>query len=443
MCRNTDLQCTGWRVRAREWRSRKRMAAVKVRRGGGDDGPDPRVCAAAVRNGTDGRSETDALPGLRPNADCERTAGAADHPEPDDPEPDDGEPASGETDEDDDALLGEPETEVGLRFDLTVPARDAGLRLDRAVSVACSALSRTRLQGLIAAGCVACDGNAVTAAGMRVRVGQVLTVHVPPPVAGLPEAEVLPLVVLYEDDDVIVIDKPAGLVVHPGAGHRSGTLVNGLLAHCAGRLSGIGGVLRPGIVHRLDRDTSGVLVAAKTDRAHRALAEQFAARTIGRQYLTVVWGGPSPHEGEIAGRIGRDPRNRKRMAVLSESGKPAVTRYRVLAGGRWPGPGTGPETPVSLLECRLMTGRTHQIRVHLAAFGHPVVGDAVYGGLRRRDRGGGAGTKESQGGRSLIERQALHADSLEFSHPADGRRMKFSTPIPADMQKLLGSLGIL
>lgn len=396
-------------------------------------------------------------------------AGAFERLDPEDGEPGDGPLEAGcfdaggledgDLEEEEDTGADEPDLLAVARPDagteivgVTVAPDAAGQRLDRVLSAAIPALSRTRLQRLIAEGYVGCEGRPVLVPGMRVRAGQRLTVRVPAPEPAVPEPEPMALVILYEDDDVIVLDKPAGLVVHPGAGHRSGTLVNGLLAHCAGRLSGIGGVARPGIVHRLDQDTSGVLVVAKCDRAHRGLAEQFAARRIGRRYLAVVWGVPTPPAGEIAGRIGRDPRNRKRMAVLRVGGKPAATRYRVLAtgggvtgrlGGGPPQAGGPPGAgdAVALLECRLLTGRTHQIRVHLSSRGHPLLGDPLY-------RGAGsnpwlARTKADEAQALItLKRQALHAETLEFHHPVNGRLLRFSAPIPADMQSLLVSLRI-
>jgi 23S rRNA pseudouridine1911/1915/1917 synthase len=246
----------------------------------------------------------------------------------------------------------------------------------------------------------------------------------------------MPLAVRFEDPHLIVIDKPAGMVVHPAPGNPEGTLVNALLAHCGPSLAGIGGVRRPGIVHRLDKDTSGLLVAAKTDPVHRALSRDFAARRIERAYSAFVWGMPVPASGEIAGNIGRSPTNRKKMAVVAETrGKPAVTRYRVErrfgADGIW---------RAALVECRLLTGRTHQIRVHLAHNGHPLIGDPVYGG-----RTGRAAAQLGPAGAAAVAfpRQALHARLLGFHHPATGEWLTFESPLPADMAELESNLELL
>ncbi|PIW26767.1 MAG: RNA pseudouridine synthase [Rhodospirillales bacterium CG15_BIG_FIL_POST_REV_8_21_14_020_66_15] len=303
----------------------------------------------------------------------------------------------------------------GETHDLTIPADLAGSRLDKALASLLPELSRARLQALLAEGRVADGkGQPVTEAKRKVRAGESYAVHVPPPVPAGPDGQEIPLDVVYEDAHLIVIDKPQGLVVHPAAGNRDGTLVNALLAHCRGALSGIGGVERPGIVHRLDKDTSGLMVAAKTDAAHRGLARQFEEHSIDRAYRALVWGVPHPAEGEIAGNIGRDPRNRKKMAVRpAGQGKPAHTFYRVLErfGDR-----------AALVECRLTTGRTHQIRVHMASIGHPVVGDPLYGGRRARTAGLPPALKNPL---TECKNQALHAYILGFTHPATGDRLNF------------------
>ena len=302
------------------------------------------------------------------------------------------------------------------------------------------ALSRSRLQALILDGGVAAaDGTPLEDPRVRLAPGTevVVTVPAPEPIDAAPEA--IPLEIVYEDSDLIVIDKPAGLVVHPAPGAPAGTLVNALLHHCGGTLAGIGGRLRPGIVHRIDKDTSGLLVVAKSDAAHQGLAAQFAAHDLERRYLAVTHGAPDPAEPRLAhlpgiawepggvlrieGNIGRHPGDRKRMAVLNVNGKAAVTRARVLE--RY-GPAGAPEA--GLVECRLETGRTHQIRVHLTFAGHPLVGDAVYG--RRRGSGLVAG----------FPRQALHAASLGFRHPGTGQEMRFDSPLPADMAALVDDL---
>ena len=315
-------------------------------------------------------------------------------------------------------------TETRRRF--TVARADAHTRLDRLLADLVPALSRSRLKTLIETGRVSIADETITEPGYRVKPGQAVTLTIPPPTDETPVAQAIPLRIAYEDEHLIVVDKPAGLVVHPAPGNPDRTLVNALLAHCGASLSGIGGVRRPGIVHRLDKDTSGLLVAAKHDAAHRGLSAQFATRRLSRTYRAVVWGAPRPAAGRISGAIGRDPRNRKRMAVRESGGKPAVTLYRVLQslGGLW-----------SLVECRLETGRTHQIRVHMAARGHPVVGDALYGGARRRhlDEGGRAAL-------ALCPRQALHAAALGFVHPVSGAALGFESPLPADMRSLVEAL---
>jgi 23S rRNA pseudouridine1911/1915/1917 synthase len=318
---------------------------------------------------------------------------------------------------------------VETRHALVAAAADAGERLDRLLARDLPQLSRSRIKSLIQAGQVAADGATIANPSYRVKPGQTLAVTVPATVAAKPEGQDIALTVLYEDEDLIVIDKPAGLVVHPAAGNPDRTLVNALIAHCGASLSGIGGERRPGIVHRLDKDTSGVMVAAKTDAAHRALALQFADHSIDRAYSAVVWGRPMPPRGTIDGRIGRSRTNRKKMAVLATGGKAARTHYAVLRGAG---------ALASLVECRLETGRTHQIRVHLSHLGHPVVGDPVYG------RGAGSRLSKADGGhRAAIlafRRQALHAHLLGFDHPRGGRRVRFTAGIPRDMEDLLESL---
>ena len=312
-------------------------------------------------------------------------------------------------------------TEMRRRF--TVARADDRARLDRLLADLVPALSRSRLKTLIETGRVSIAGETITEPGYRVKPGQRVTLVVPPPSDETPEAQAIPLAVAFEDDHLIVVDKPAGLVVHPAAGNPDRTLVNALVAHCGASLSGIGGVRRPGIVHRLDKDTSGLLVAAKHDAAHRGLAAQFATRRLSRTYRAVVWGRPRPAQGRIEGAIGRDSRNRKRMAVRESGGKPAITHYRVLRPL---------DALCSLVECRLETGRTHQIRVHMAARGHPLVGDALYGGARRRRL-----DERWREALALCPRQALHAAALGFVHPASGAELNFESPLPADMKALI------
>jgi 23S rRNA pseudouridine1911/1915/1917 synthase len=276
---------------------------------------------------------------------------------------------------------------------------------------------------------VQAGGETITDPAYRVKQGEDFGVTVPTAEDAAPKGQDIALCVVHEDDDVIVVDKPAGLVVHPAPGHRDRTLVNALIAHCGKSLSGIGGVRRPGIVHRLDKDTSGLIVAAKNDAAHASLSAQFAARTIARAYLAVVWGTPSPAAGAIEGNVGRHPGNRKKMAVLARGGKPARTNYRTLQAFA---------TAASVLECRLETGRTHQIRVHLAAKGHPLLGDPVYGGgqasrIRRLPEAARAAPE-------IIARQALHARLIGFRHPQGGAWLEFASNVPIDIKGLIDSL---
>ncbi|HJN23533.1 MAG TPA: RluA family pseudouridine synthase [Rhodospirillales bacterium] len=314
----------------------------------------------------------------------------------------------------------------------TVPVAEdkAGVRLDRLLAEALPEFSRTRLKALIEAGCVSRldDGVAVMEAARRVKAGQIFTVSVPAPRPAKPKPQTMPLVVVHEDEDLIVIDKPLGLVVHPAPGHADGTLVNGLLAHCGGSLSGIGGISRPGIVHRLDKDTSGLLVAAKNDAAHRSLAAQFAEQSVEKAYLAVVWGVPSPSSGEITGNIGRNPRNRKTMAVVAGGGKPALTSYRTLTAF----------AGASLVDLRPATGRTHQLRVHMAGFGYPIIGDPLYGGgATRRLKALPAAA------RAIVKTygcQALHAYLIGFRHPRSGAIIKFRLKTSIYINKLISSL---
>ncbi len=314
-------------------------------------------------------------------------------------------------------------------FRLIAPPEAAGQRADRFLAEAIGSLTRSRLKILIEAGRATRDGTVFTQPADPVRPGSAYEVSPPDPVDAIPRAQAIPFTILYEDRHLIVLDKPAGLVVHPAPGHADGTLVNALLAHCGDSLPGIGGERRPGIVHRLDRDTSGVMVVAKTEPALVALSAKFAARDIERAYVALVWGLPAPVAGEIEGAIGRDPRDRKRMALVTRGGKPALTRYRTTAVYH---------AAASLLECHLATGRTHQIRVHLASVGHPVVGDPVY---LRRIPAISRGVAEPARGRLLdFPRQALHAAVLGFRHPVTGHEMRFETPLPADFSDLLAAL---
>ena len=321
---------------------------------------------------------------------------------------------------------------------LVVAAEETGERLDRVLAARVADLSRSRHKALILAGRVAIDGATIRDPGHRVNAGGTIMVDVPPADEAGVGPENIPLKVVFEDDELIVIDKPAGLVVHPAAGNWSGTLVNALIAHCGESLSGVGGVRRPGIVHRLDKDTTGLMVVAKTDRAHHALSRQFAdhGRTgpLRRGYLAFVWGAPDRPRGTIDKPIDRHPRARDKMAVRT-GGREAVTNWEVLE--RYPGLDG---TPVaSLLACRLETGRTHQIRVHLAAIGHPLLGDDVYGA--------GFKTKASQLGQearaalAALGRQALHAYLLAIEHPSQGNDLEFRSELPDDLRRLRHSLG--
>jgi len=318
------------------------------------------------------------------------------------------------------------EDAVAERF--VVSDDEARMRLDRLLAARCADLSRTRIQNLVRAGHVCINDIAATEPARSVAAGDAVSLRVPPVVPLAIGAEAIPLDVIYEDAEVIVIDKPPGMAVHPAPGTASGTLVNALLAHCRGRLSGIGGVARPGIVHRLDRDTTGLMVVAKTDAAHHHLAAQFAARTVRRVYQALVWGVPVPAQGEVRAAIGRSLRDRKRMAVVARRGKPGLTFYRVdevIKGGA-----------VSLVTLRLATGRTHQIRVHMAHVGHGVVGDPTYGRRRKRNDLGAA----AEAALVAWGRQALDARCLAFTHPSTGVRTTFERDLAPDIKELLAAL---
>ena len=313
-----------------------------------------------------------------------------------------------------------------------VGSEGAGERLDRFLAAALAGFSRSRLKNLVESGRVSLGGAAVTDPAMRVKPGQVFTLAVPPPETATPEPQAMDLDIRFEDEHLLVLDKPAGLVVHPAPGNPDGTLVNALLAHCGASLAGIGGVKRPGIVHRLDKDTSGLMVVAKNEAAHRALARDFASHAVTRAYQAVVWGVPQPKSGEISGRIGRNPRDRKKMAVVSSRGKPAMTRYKVLKAFG---------TKAALVECRLATGRTRQIRVHMTAKGHPLIGDASYG-KQSQSRLAALPEKARKAAASL-GRQALHAYLLGFRHPASGEYLEFRSRLPKDISKLVTSLDVI
>lgn len=297
-------------------------------------------------------------------------------------------------------------------------------RADKVLAEA-SGLSRERVKALLALGAVDVGGALVTSPSGKVAGGVPFTITLPPAAPAEATPEEIALDIAYEDDALIVINKPAGMVVHPAAGNLDGTLVNALLHHCKGQLSGIGGVARPGIVHRIDKDTSGLLVVAKSDKAHEGLAAQFADHSIHRRYLAVCAGAPRPVNGTINARLGRSDRDRKKMAVLADNasrGKHAVTHYQTLRTG----------AHASLVECRLETGRTHQVRVHFAHIGHALIGDPVYGSAPAPLR---PILKELS-----FARQALHAAELGFIHPISGKECRFSAPLPADMEQLIDEL---
>jgi 23S rRNA pseudouridine1911/1915/1917 synthase len=305
-----------------------------------------------------------------------------------------------------------------------VEGSEAGARLDVWLARRLSDLSRARVQALMAEGAVRLDGKAARPS-LRVRGGEEVTVEIPEAAPPSVAAEDVPLAVVYEDRSLLVVDKPAGMTVHPGAGRPAGTLVNALLHHVRD-LSGVGGVLRPGIVHRLDRGTSGLMVVAKDDETHRALAAQFASRSVEKEYLAIVHGVPRRREGVIEAAIGRDPVHRQKMSVRAPRGRAARSRYTVVEA----------LDGAALLRVRIHTGRTHQIRVHLASLGHPVAGDATYGG-RRAPSSRGPAAREALAG---LDRPALHAARLAFTHPASAERMGFESPLPEDLDRLLRAL---
>jgi 23S rRNA pseudouridine1911/1915/1917 synthase len=312
---------------------------------------------------------------------------------------------------------------------------EAGERVDRCLAAAFPELSRSRIKALIEQGnlrIAAPPGSAgatLDDPSYRVKPGQQFELTVPPPEDAAPRSQAIALKILYEDRDLIVVDKPAGMVVHPAPGSPDNTLVNALLAHCGRSLSGIGGVKRPGIVHRIDKDTSGLVVAAKNDAAHQALSQAFAAHAIEREYRCFVWGLPSPKSGTIEGNIGRHGIDRKRMTIVRSGGKPAVTHYRVT---RVFGLGAAE------LACKLETGRTHQIRVHLAAIGHPLIGDPVYGRVTAARRK--ALPPAAAEAAVAFPRQALHAAVLGFAHPRTQRQVRWESPLPADLAALSSAL---
>lgn len=330
----------------------------------------------------------------------------------------------------------------------TAESSDAGIRLDKWLA-GWTELSRARIGALIAAKQVRADGDIITKPTNKIREGVEYAVFVPPPIDDTPQPENIPLDILYEDDQLIVVNKPAGMTVHPAPGSRSATLVNALLYHCADSLSGIGGVMRPGIVHRIDKDTSGALVVAKTDRAHRYLSKQFAKHTVERVYICLARSIPKPREGKISSRLARSVHDRKKQAVVrgtmgnieaSDHGRHAITNYKYIKGfGQQPNAAVG-VPQVSMIECRLETGRTHQIRVHLAHVGCPLLGDPLYGKQRAFLTSKSPGELAVKEAMSTFKRQALHAASLGFKHPTTKEFMSFETPLPTEMAGLVAAL---
>ena len=314
-------------------------------------------------------------------------------------------------------------------YTVHVPDDKAGCRLDRLLAETLTDLSRTRLKALIEEGHVECGGRVIKSPSAKTKAAEQYLVSIPPVRPAIPQGQEIPLEVLFEDEDVLVINKPVGLVVHPAAGNLEGTLVNALISHCGDSLSGIGGVSRPGIVHRLDKGTSGTMVVAKNDHAHQHLSEQFAKHSLERAYKALIWGVPSPREGKISGLIGRSPYNRKKMAVLNRGGKYACTHYQVLEQYG---------LSASLVECRLETGRTHQIRVHMSSIGHPVIGDPVYGGAAKGSRRLLPETIKSHV--EGINNQLLHAYLIGFEHPRSKEFISINVDITNQFKMLIDIL---
>lgn len=301
-----------------------------------------------------------------------------------------------------------------MRQEYLVPEEESGIRIDKYLSECCEDFSRSFLQKLLKSGCIEVDGKAVKSS-YRLSAGERIGFEVPEAVEAEIQPENIPLDILYEDADLILVNKPKGMVVHPAAGHYEGTLVNGLMYHCRDQLSGINGVMRPGIVHRIDMDTTGVLVVCKNDFSHNAIAEQLKVHSITRIYYAIVFGVIKEEEGTVHAPIGRHPTDRKKMSIHSKNGRDAITHYRVLE--RF--------SRYTLIECRLETGRTHQIRVHMACIGHPLLGDTVYGPEKQPYR---------------LQGQTLHAGVLGFVHPRTGKYMEFRAPLPEYFEELLKKL---
>lgn len=318
------------------------------------------------------------------------------------------------------------------RFTFTVDSNGQGSRLDHFLVTAMPDLTRARLQGVIKSGHVFLGGHPITQPSSKLTLDQRITVEIPELTDPIPQGQKVDFTIVYEDEDLLVINKPAGLVVHPGAGNPDKTLVNGLIEHCGDSLSGIGGVKRPGIVHRLDKGTSGLMVVAKNDFAHHALSAQFADRSLSRRYYAFCWGRVKQTTGTVEGGMGRDPRNRQRMKILNYGGKESKTNYRVIQYF---------ENQVTWVECRLETGRTHQIRVHMQTLGHPLLGDNTYGKVPR------AAAESLR--RAVLEfsptgeRPALHAFEIKFKHPRTGKQKVYNCNLPADLQTFVDTLETL
>ncbi|MBO4644488.1 MAG: RluA family pseudouridine synthase [Alphaproteobacteria bacterium] len=307
-----------------------------------------------------------------------------------------------------------------------VQPEQAKIRLDKWLAQV-TELSRSRISALIEQGQVFLNKEALRDQDRKTAPNEVYRIILPPPIEAVPVAQEIPLEIIYEDNDLLVLNKPAGMVVHPAAGNHEGTLVNALLAHCRQSLSGIGGVIRPGIVHRLDKETSGLMVVAKNDEAHQGLSEQFAVHSLERSYLALVWGMLSPSSGVIETQIGRSSVNRKKMAVVASGGKRAETHYQMVetyAAGK-----------ISLVKCTLKTGRTHQVRVHMTALGHSLIGDKMYGKAPK-----GAQQSDLLTEAAKFPRQALHSYKMSFVHPITHKTMNFEIPLPPDMRRLIDSI---
>lgn len=319
--------------------------------------------------------------------------------------------------------------ETNIFFSEAVELAQKGLRLDKFLTESFCDLSRSQVQRLITQGNVSVDDDSIVDNAFKIRVGDVYQLEIPEAVEANPEPEDIPLEIVYEDDDLIVVNKPAGMTVHPAPGAYSGTLVNALLFHCRDRLSGIGGVKRPGIVHRIDKDTSGLLVVAKNDLAHRSLCEQFFEHSFERTYFAVVYGAPNPPQGRIEANIGRSQYDRKKMAIVAKGGKVAVTNYKTseIFGNI-----------AALVQCNLETGRTHQIRVHMSSLGCNLIGDQVYS--KSKTSGIRFVNEEQKQFVNNFSRQALHATTLGFVHPKSGQKVSFSSQFPEDIKKLLDFL---